>query len=123
MRAIFYFAKHRLHFKTSETIFNVPRSHRSKKARFKRKKSRRRTRRRGQGGGGHEVGWGHAVVSVAERREMEDGYNQVLLNMCRKFPRIKKHNKKQALEIHQILLDVFSLYDLLKVIVEKCYGQ
>lgn len=50
---------------------------------------------------------------------MEDGYNHVLLNMCRKFLRIKKHYKKQALEIHQILLYVFSVYDLLKVIADN----
>lgn len=56
-------------------------------------KEKRRTRR-SRRGGGHEVGKGHVVVSVAERREMENGYNQVLLNMCRKFSRINKHYNK-----------------------------
>lgn len=57
-------------------------------------KEKRRTRRSRQGVGGYEVGKGHVVVSVAERREMENGYNQVLLNMCRKFSRINKHYNK-----------------------------
>lgn len=78
--------------KTSETICNVPRSYRSKRPDLRDK--RRTTGRRGQGGGGHEAGWVRVVVSVAERRVMEDGYNQILLNMCRKFPTIKNIKNK-----------------------------